>query len=107
MTIYIIYAIIILVTIILYFLVKDKIEFIKKLGITTIISGVVILILGLISNIVLNTFLNTFNITKISSLILKKFIYNSILLLIVGFFVIFISKILAKKKIKAPSSGTQ
>lgn len=94
--IYIIYGITILVTIILYFLVESKKDFVNKLGKTTIIAGIIVLGIGLISNIVLNNYLNKFNITKISSLIFKKFIYNSILFLVVGLIEIFISKIMNK-----------
>ena len=105
MMLYIIYFIIILITLLLYLLVKDKKEFINKLGKTMIISGIIVLFFGIGISIILNKFLNNFNITKISSLILQKFIYNSILLLVVGLLEIFISKILTKKKIKVPSSS--
>lgn len=98
--IYIIYLLIILVTIILYFLVKDKKEFLRKLGITSIVSGVMLLILGFISNIALNTFLNNFNTTRITTLLLQQFIYDSIFLLVIGVVEIFISKIMNKKKRK-------
>lgn len=99
MNIYIIYILIILVTIILYFLVKDKKEFMKKIGITTIVTGVILLILGVISNISLDTFLNNFNITRITALLLREFIYSSIFLLVVGLIEVFISKLINKKKI--------
>lgn len=103
--IYIIYILIILITIILYFLVKDKKEFLKKIGITTIISGLITLLLGIISNIALNTFLNNFNITRITAILLQQFIYSSIFLLVVGIIEVFISKIMNKKKIEKSSSS--
>lgn len=102
---YIIYGLIILITIILYFLVKDKKEYPGKLGKVAIISGVIILFLGLIINILLNTFLNNFNILKISSLIFEKFIHNSIIILVVGVVLLLISKIINKKRIKIPSNN--
>ena len=105
MNIYIIYILIILVTIILYFLVKNKKKFMKKIGITTIISGLITLLLGVISNIALNTFLNNFNITRISSILLQQFIYSSLFLLVVGLIEVFISKIMNKKKIEKTSSS--
>lgn len=105
MTIYIIYLLIILVTVTLYFLVKDKKEFLKKIGITSIVSGIIILILGFIVNISLNTFLNNFNITKITNVILDKFIHNSIFILVIGIVEILISKLIQKKKKKASSSS--
>lgn len=98
MTIYIIYAIIILVTIILYFLIKDKKEFLNKIGTITLTAGIITLILGLVLNIALNNFFSDFNIIKITTLLLSKFIYNSIFLLTLGVIEILISKLIQKKK---------
>ena len=100
---YIIYGLIIVITIILYFLVEDKKEYINKLGKIIIISSIILLILGFIINILLNTFLNNFNITKISSLIFNKIIYNSIILLMIGLIGMLISKVTNKMKIKISS----
>jgi len=105
MSIYIIYILIILVTVILYFLVKDKREFLRKLGITSIVSSIIILTLGIILNIALSTFLNNFNITKIASIILDKFIHNSIFLLVIGLTEILISKFMKKRRKKHSSSS--
>lgn len=107
MTIYIIYLLIILVTIILYFLVKDKKEFLRKLGITSIISGAIILILGFILNIAVNIFLNDFNTTRITVLILQRFIYNSIFFVSLGVIELILSKIINKKKRRTTPSGNQ
>lgn len=95
---YIIYGVNILVTIILYFLVENKKDFVNKLGKVTIVSGILVLAIGLISNIVLNNYLNNFNITRITALIFERFIYNSILLLVVGLLEIFISTKMKEKK---------
>ena len=103
--IYIIYVITITVTIILYFLVENKKEFVNKLGKVTIVSSILVLTIGLISNIVLNNYLNNFNITRLTALIFEKFIYNSILLLVVGFLEIFISTNMKEKKKKVSSKS--
>ena len=103
--IYIIYASNILVTIILYFLVENKKDFVNKLGKVTIMSGILVLAIGLISNIVINNYLNNFNITRITALIFERFIYNSILLLVVGFLEIFISTNMKEKKKKVSSKS--
>ena len=89
--IYIIYGANILVTIILYFLVENKEDFVNKLGKVTIVSGILVLAIGLISNIVINNYLNNFNITRITALIFERFIYNSIVLLVAGLLEMFIS----------------
>lgn len=95
---YIIYGLIFLIIIVLYFLVEDKNKYISKLGKTTIISGIVMLFLGLIINILLSTFLNNFNIIKISSIIFEKFIYHSIILLVIGVVLLLISKMLNRRR---------
>lgn len=101
---YIIYGLIILITIILYFLVEDKKEYLSKLGKTTIISGIITISLGLSIKLFLSTFFNNFNIVKISSLVFEKFIYNSIILLVIGMVEIIISKLLSKKIIYTSSN---
>lgn len=97
--IYIIYGVNILVTIILYFLVENKKDFVNKLGKVTIVSGILVLAIGLISNILINNYLNNFNITRITALIFERFIYNSIVLLVSGLLEIFISTKMKEKKI--------
>jgi len=104
MKIYLIYLVIILVTVLLYFLVKDKKEFINKLGVATIISSTIVLVLGFILKLSLNTFLTNFNISKITSQVFREFIYNSIILLITGIIELFISKIINKNKLKVSSN---
>lgn len=103
--IYIIYGVTVLVTIILYFLVENKKEFIKKMGKVTVISGILVLTIGLILNIILNNYLNNFNVTRITTLIFERFIYNSIILLVVGFLEIFISTNMKEKKIRVSSNS--
>lgn len=101
---YIIYGLIILITIILYFLVENKKEYLSKLGKTTIISGIITISLGLSIKLFLSTFFNNFNIVKISSLVFEKFIYNYIILLVIGIVEIIISKLLSKKIIYTSSN---
>lgn len=97
---YMIYGIIIIITIILYFLVKDKKEFLNKFGKTMIVSGIILFFLGMLIYILLNRFLDNFNIIKISLLIFKKILYNSIILLGVGLIGLLIGKIKNKKNMK-------
>ena len=103
--IYIIYAVTVLITIILYFLVENKKDFVNKLGKVTIISGILVLLIGLISNIALSNTLNNFNITRITALIFRKFIYNSIILAVVGLLEIFISTKMNLKSVRVSSNG--
>lgn len=97
MGIYLLYILIILVIIILFILVKDKRKFISGLGISSVVSGISLIVIGFIINILLHTFLNNFNISRISSLIFNKFIYISIFLLGIGLIMLVISKIVNKR----------
>lgn len=103
--IYIIYAITISVTIILYFLVENKKDFVNKLGKVTIVSGILVLAIGLISNIVINNYLDNFNITRMTALLFQKFIYNSSFLLVIGAVELFISLKMKEKKIQVNSKS--
>lgn len=95
---YIIYGLIFLIIIVLYFLVEEKKEYLVKLGKVSIISGVIILSLGLITNVLLSTFLNNFNIIKISPLIFEKFIYHSSIIIVIGVVLLLTSKIINKRR---------
>jgi len=103
--IYIIYGVNILVTIILYFLVENKKDFVNKLGKVTIVSGILVLAIGLISNIIINNYLSNFNVTRITALIFERFIYNSIVLLVAGLLEIFISTKMKEKSLHKQSNG--
>ena len=98
MTIYIISTSIILVLILLFILIKDKIKLLNNLAIVSTVTGALLTLIGFILSILFNTFLNNFNITKISSIILNKFMYISIPLIIIGLIGIIISKIIQKRE---------
>lgn len=105
MSLYLFYILIILVIAILFFLVKDKKELISKLGITGIISGISLIVVGLVLNILFHTFLNNFNITKISSLIFNKFFYTSIFFFSIGLIMLVISKLINRGSKKVSSNS--
>lgn len=98
MTIYIISTSVILVLILLFILIKDKIKLLNNLALVSTVTGALLTLIGFILIILLNTFLNNFNITKISSIILNKFMYISIPLIIIGLIGIIISKIIQKRE---------
>lgn len=98
MTIYIISTSIILVLILLFILIKDKIKLLNNLALVSTVTGALLTLIGFILSILFNTFLNNFNITKISSIILNKFMYISIPLLIIGLIGIIISRTIQKNR---------
>lgn len=105
MGMYIFYILIILVIMLLFFLVKDKKELLKKLGITSIASGIALIIIGFILRILFNIFLNSFNITRITTIIFNKFFYISIFSLGIGIVMLFISKFIFKHRKKVTSNS--
>lgn len=98
MTIYIISTSIIFVLILLFILIKEKIKLLNNLALVSTLVGALLTLIGFILSILFNTFLNNFNITKISSIILNKFMYISIPLIIIGLIGIIISKIIQKRE---------
>jgi len=88
------YILILLLIAALFIISEDKIKLLKYLGITAVVSGILLLVIGFILKILINTFLGDFNITKISSLIFNKFLYTSIFSLIIGIITTTINKLI-------------
>lgn len=75
---------IIITTIILYFIYKDYLKVLKITGIVTISSSILTLIVGYFIKYLMNTNLNFINISDITAVIVSKFVLNAIYLLIIG-----------------------
>lgn len=91
---YVLYILIILVIITLFIISDNKIKLLQNIGITSIVSSGLLLVIGFVLKLLIDAFLNNFNITKISSLILNKFLYTSVFSLIIGIISIIISKLI-------------
>lgn len=100
MNTYLVYISTIVLTIILFLLIKDKSKAIKLTGIITILSSIFLIIISLIIKILLTKNITIINISNISNYIFKKFITNSIIFFIIGIIEILLSKIIVYKKIK-------
>lgn len=100
MNTYLVYISTIVLTIILFLLIKDKSKAIKLTGIITILSSIFLIIISLIIKILLTKNITIINISNISNYIFKKFITTSIILFIIGIIEILLSKIIVYKKIK-------
>ena len=72
---------IILLTIILYFIYKDYLKVLKITSIVTGIASILTLIIGYFIRYFLNNKITFINISKISNLILTKFVSNFLFLL--------------------------
>lgn len=99
MKLYLIYFLIIILTFILFLIIKDKRKAMKLVGILTISSSILLLILSLIIKIILNINVTAINISNITSYLFLKFVNTSLILLIIGIIEIIISKNINHKKV--------
>jgi len=76
--------IIILLTFILYFIYKDYLKVLIISSIITGISGLLTGILGYLVRFFINNMINFINISKVTNIILTKFLKNSIYLLVLS-----------------------
>jgi len=76
--------IILFLTIILYLIYKDFTRVLKITSIITAVSGLLTFVTGYLIKFVLGNRVNFINISKITNLVLSKFIKNSIYLLIIS-----------------------
>lgn len=99
MNIYLMYALILILTLILFTIIKDKIKALKLTGILTISSSFIIIIITFIIKIILNTNITSINISTITNYIFLKFVNISLILFIIGLTEILTSKYIQAKKI--------
>lgn len=92
---YLISILIILVSIIIYIIIKDKIKALNLIGILTVISGVIIITLTFIIKVIINNLIKEINISTLLNYIFIKFIYTSIIICLLGITEITISKYIA------------
>ena len=100
MSLYIMYGLIILATIILFIIIKDKIKALRITGILTISSSLLLIVLALIAKFIINTSVTSINLSSITNYLLMKFASTSLVLFVIGLIEIIISKCiyLAKKE---------
>lgn len=98
MNLYLIYLSIIILTLIFFILIKDKIKALKLTGILTMSSSILLIILSFIIKIILTSNITTINISTITNYIFLKFIYTSLILFIIGIIEIILSKYIYSKK---------
>ena len=98
MNIYTMYISIIILTILFFILIKDKLKALKLTGILTISSAILLILVSLIIKIMLTKNITTINISNITNYIFIKFISTSLILFIIGLTEILISKYLIRKE---------
>ena len=98
MSLYIMYGLIILATILLFIIIKDKIKALRITGILTISSSLLLIILALIAKFVINTSVTSINLSSITNYLLMKFASTSLVLFVIGLIEIIISKCICLTK---------
>ena len=102
MTLYFMYFLILIITFLLFIIIKDKTKALKLTGSLTISSSILLIILTFINKIIINVSVTTINLSSITNYIFKKFLYTSLILFIIGLIEIMLSKyIYTKKRVKA------
>ena len=96
---YIVYLLIILLMVLLFILVEDKISILKIIGITLISSGVLITLLAVAIKVLIKTTIYYINLSKVTSIILSNFLIISTLFILSGLFSYIMYKILRPKEI--------
>lgn len=81
-----------ILTILLYITVKDKVKVLKINGYITTISGIIILLLGATSKYLIKYYIKEINLSNLTNYFLLKFTIVSIILIIIGLIEILLSK---------------
>ena len=100
MNISIMYILIIILTIILFIITKNKTKTLKISGIVTITSSILLSVLILTLKLIVNNTITKINISSITNYLFIKFIYTSLILFIIGLTEIIISKYLTFRILK-------
>ena len=97
---YIMYILILALTILLFIIIKDKLKALKLSGVITMSSAILLVVLTFIIKLFINSSIKFINVSIITDYLFTKFVYNSLLLFVIGTIEILISKYLQMKKIK-------
>lgn len=100
MSIYTMYFLIFIITLLLFIIIKDKKKALKITGIITMSSSILLVTLTFIIKIIINSSINFINISIITDYLFLKFVYTSLILFIIGIIEILISKYLSNQKHK-------
>ena len=96
---YIVYLLIILLMVLLFILVKDKISILKIIGITLISSGVLTTLLAVTIKVLIKTTIYYINLSKVTSIVLSNFFIISTIFILSGLFSYMMYKILRPKEL--------
>lgn len=103
MNILYIYLCILIITSIIFVLVKDKVKALTLIGNIAITSSIVLLILSLITKIIVNNYITKINLSVITNYLFKKIMHTNIIIFLIGISCIVASKyiFMTTKKIQS------
>jgi len=99
MKLYLMYLLILILTSILFIIIKDKIKALKITGIVTISSSILLILLTLIIKLIITNKFTGINLSSITNYLFLRFVYTSLILFIIGIIEIITSKYLISKRI--------
>ena len=99
MKLYLMYLLILILTSILFIIIKDKIKALKITGIVTISSSILLTLLTLIIKLIITNKFTGINLSSITNYLFLRFVYTSLILFIIGIIEIITSKYLISKRI--------
>ena len=100
MNTFIMYLMIIIVSLIITKLMKNKYKALKLLGIITITTSIATIIMIFIASIILKTKITLFNVSVITDYLLKEYGKNSLYFSLIGVIELILSKYLHKRQNK-------
>jgi len=92
MSIYLMYLLIIVITLIFFIIIKDKLKALRITGIITISSSICLIILSYIVKTIISISITSINLSIITNYLFRKFLTTSLTLLLIGIFEILLSK---------------
>ena len=101
MKLYLMYGFVIVISILFFIIMKDKIKALKLTGIITIIASLILVIISFIAKFIIEISITNINLSWLTNYLLIKFVTTSLIMLVVGIIELLLSKLLSsKKKIK-------
>ena len=98
MNLYLMYFLILSITIVFFIIIKDKIKAIRITGIISVSSSFLIITIALTIKIILNISITSINASPITNYLFLKFANTSLILFLIGLTEILISKHIYNRK---------
>ena len=88
---------IIILTVLLFILINDRVKMLRIIGVITIMSSVLLIVLSFVVRLIVNNTVTGINISNITRYLFNKFLYTGIILMLMGIIEMFLSKYIYNK----------